>query len=76
MKKIINASVHNWVNNNLEMLKAFKGKWIAYTMEDNLIAAAESLSELSAIAEKKSRAFVVFFVNPAMYRVRILPIRK
>ncbi len=74
MKKIVNNSIHNWVNNHLEMLSQHKGKWVAYTLEDNLIGVADSLLNVRTIASQKSAAYHVFFVNPALFRVRILPI--
>ena len=63
-KHIVQASyptINNWVNDNKEMLRAHKGKWIAY-------------NESGLIASEPTNDYIVYFVNPYMFGVRFRPI--
>jgi Family of unknown function (DUF5678) len=50
--KIINNSVHNWVNNNRDLLRQYKGKWIAYN-ESGLLLHDDTLKSLCERVEKQ-----------------------
>lgn len=76
-KKIINPSIHNWVNNHRDLLVEYKGMWIAHT-QDEIVAAAKTGIELIAIIKQKSiQNHTIAFVHPTWFStpVRFLPIR-
>lgn len=66
---IPNNALANWVNNNRDQLRAFLGKWIAYT-EQGIIANGSTLDEVCAIADKKTKNYIVYFVNQDVFNVR------
>lgn len=65
--------INNWVNDNKELLRAHKGKWVAYT-ETELIASKSTLDALLQSASLITSDYVVYFVNPDMFNVRFRPI--
>jgi predicted aspartyl protease len=76
-KKIINNSIHNWINNNREKLREFSGKWIAHN-ENEVLASAEKGEDLMKILEKKKiENYIIARVHSSWYegKLRILPIR-
>ena len=75
-KHIVQASyptINNWVNDNKEMLRAHKGKWIAYN-ESGLIASEPTLDAACKSADLITNDYIVYFVNPYMFGVRFRPI--
>ncbi len=76
-KIIINPDFDNWVNNNRELLRKYKGNWVAFTEEEGLVASKKTLHETEEEARKiTSYRTVFYFVNPYIYEgLRFLPIR-
>ena len=75
-KYIMQASypkINNWVNDNKEMLRAHRGKWIAYN-ETGLIASELTLDAVCKSADIITNDYIVYFVNPYMFGVRFRPI--
>ena len=75
-KIIINPDFENWVNNNRELLRKYKGNWVAFTEEEGLVASKKTLQETEEEALKvTSFRTVYYFVNPFIYSgLRFLPI--
>ena len=64
-KIIINPDFENWVNNNRELLRKYKGNWVAFTEEEGLVASKKTLHETQEDARKiTSYRTVFYFVNP------------
>ncbi|MEO8146122.1 MAG: DUF5678 domain-containing protein [Bacteroidia bacterium] len=70
-KKIINPSFENWTNNNRDLLRNYKGKWIAYN-KSGIVATADSFLKLSRAASRKTKDYISYYVSPDMDEVRIL----
>jgi Family of unknown function (DUF5678)/Aspartyl protease len=64
--KIINNSVHNWVNNNRDLLRQYKGKWIAYN-EKGLLLSDDTLKSLCEKADKITSDYIVYFIDPFQF---------
>ncbi len=76
-KKVINSSIHNWINNNKETLRQYRGKWIAHN-EKEVLAFAEKGEDLIKIIEEKGvEKYTIAHIHPYLFtkNVRILPIR-
>ncbi|MEO8151415.1 MAG: aspartyl protease family protein [Bacteroidia bacterium] len=73
-KKIINPSFKNWTNNNRELLRKYKGKWIGYT-KNGIIASDVSFLKMTRMAEKQTDDYISYFVSPDMDEFRFRPIR-
>lgn len=56
---MINNSSHNWINNNKQRLRYYKRKYIAYTLEDGIIAYNDELQDLPIEAKKIKEHFVL-----------------
>jgi hypothetical protein len=65
---------NNWVNNNKALLRYYKNKYIAYTIEDDIIANDEDLEGVINKAKLIKSDFSVYFVSPLLFRTRIRPI--
>ena len=75
-KKIINPSFENWVNNNRDLLKKYKGNWVAFNEELGVVASKKTLDETEKEAAKITTAVIYYYVNPHIYSgYRFLPIR-
>lgn len=75
-RKIINPDFENWVNNNREFLRKYKGNWVTFNEELGFIAAGKTLDEAEAKALKVTTKMVFYYVNPHIYKgYRFLPIR-
>lgn len=75
-KKIINPSFDNWVNNNREFLRKYKGNWVAFNEELGFIASKKTLKETEEEALKVTSKMAFYYVNPHIYSgYRFLPIR-
>ena len=75
-RKIINPSFDNWVNNNSELLRKYKGNWVAFNEELGFIASKKTLKETEEEALKIASKMVFYYVNPYSYSgYRFLPIR-
>jgi hypothetical protein len=75
-KIIINSSIHNWVNNNKELLVSFKGKWIAHD-EEKVLASAKTGAELvSIIKQNNLESYVLAYIHPTWFSrpARFLPL--
>ena len=70
MKKVINDTIHNWVNNHSDLLQKYKGKWVAFTVKDSIIAVADTIEDIKIRAGEHSEKFTIFFVNPNFFKVR------
>ena len=74
-KKIINPSFENWVNNNRDLLKKYKGNWVAFNEELGVVASKKTLEETEKEAAKTTTAVIYYYVNPHIYSgYRFLPI--
>ena len=78
MKKIINPSIHNWVNNNAELLRNYRGQWVAHNAETVLAAADSGETLMRIIKEKGITNYVLLYVQPSWFirPVRFPSIRK
>lgn len=72
--EIINNSSHNWVNNNKTLLRYYKNKYIAYTLQDDIIASDDEMEIVIEKAKKITNSFAVYYVSPLLFKTRILPI--
>ncbi len=83
MKKIINSSIHNWVNNNRDLLSLYSGKWVAHD-EIAVLADAETGAELMRIIEEKNITdYILLYVQPSWFsktirflKLKVFPISK
>jgi hypothetical protein len=77
MEKIINPSIHNWVNNYRHLLVPYKGMWIAHTQEDIVAAAKTGMELMDIIKQKAIQNHTIVFVQPTWFStpIRFLPIR-
>jgi hypothetical protein len=76
-KRIINDSIHNWVNNNRELLAPYKGQWVAHNANEVVANAPTGSALVQSIKEKKITNYTIVFVHPTWFAkpVRFLPIR-
>ncbi|TAG19550.1 MAG: hypothetical protein EAZ32_06315 [Cytophagia bacterium] len=76
-KRIINDSIHNWVNNNRELLAPYKGQWVAHNANEVLASAPTGSALVQSIKDKKITNYTIVFVHPTWFAkpVRFLPIR-
>jgi Aspartyl protease/Family of unknown function (DUF5678) len=72
-KIIINSSIHNWVNNNKELLAKYKKMWIAYN-SSGIIAADKDYGTMLQKAKESNEEFIIYS-NHHFGAVRFLPIR-
>ncbi len=75
-QKIINHSIHNWVNNNKELLMAFRGKWIAHD-EEKVLASAKTGRELASILKESNfENYILAYIHPTWFArpARFLPL--
>ena len=71
---MINDYIHNWVNNNKQLLRYYKRKYVSYAAEDGIIDCDDEVQELIEKVNNIKSDFVVYYVNPLIYKIRILPI--
>lgn len=76
-KKVINPSIQNWINNHKELLREYRGQWIAHDEVEVLAAAKKGEDLMRILEEKKIEKYTLVFVQPSWYdgTYRILPIR-
>ena len=76
-KKVINSSIHNWINNNKEILRQYRGKWIAHNDTEVLAFAEKGEDLMRILKEKMIENYTLAYVQPSWYDgvFRILPIR-
>ena len=81
-KIIINPDFENWVNNNRELLRKYKGNWVAFTEEEGLVASKKTLQETQEEALRvTSFRTVYYFVDPYIYEglrfpsISIMPVK-
>ena len=76
-KKVINPSIHNWVNNHRDLLVSYKGMWIAHTQDDIVASAKTGIELMDIIKQKSIQNHTIVFVHPTWFStpVRFLPIR-
>ncbi len=75
-QKIINNSIHNWVNNNKELLSAFRGRWIAHN-EKEVLASAKTGRELASILKESNfENYILAYIHPTWFArpARFLPL--
>jgi Family of unknown function (DUF5678) len=72
-KEIINPSIHNWANNNRELLAQYQNMWIAYN-ESSIIAADKDYSVMIEKAKATNQDFIILS-NHHYGKTRFLPIR-
>ena len=72
--EIINNSSHNWVNNNKTLLRYYKNKYIAYTLQDDIIASDNEMETVIEKAKLITESFSIYFVSPLLFKTRMLPI--
>ena len=75
--KVRNPSIRNWMNNHKEMLRQYRGQWIAHN-EVEVVASAKKGEDLMRILEeKKIEKYTLAYIQPSWYdgTYRILPIR-
>jgi hypothetical protein len=72
----INNSVRNWINNNKEFLRQYRGKWIAHNENDVLASAEKGEDLMRILAEKKIEEYTLAHIHSSWYdgKLRILPI--
>lgn len=75
--KIINPSIHNWVNNNRKLLISYKGMWIAHNQEEVIVSAKSGFELIELIRQKSITNHTIVYVHPTWFStpVRFLPIR-
>ena len=76
-KKVINSSIHNWINNNKEMLRQYRGKWIAHNDTEVLASAKKGEDLMRILDEKNIEKYTLAYLHPYLFteKIRILPIR-
>ena len=67
------SNLSNWTNENRDLLRNYKGEYIAYN-ESGLIAHSKTLKSLMTKAEKVTKNYFYYYVSPYMDKIRILPI--
>ena len=71
---MINDYIHNWVNNNKQLLRYYKRKYVSYTAEDGIIDCDDELQELIEKAKTVKEDFAIYNANSFIHKIRILPI--
>ncbi len=67
-------NIQNWVNLNKELLRSYKGEWIAYD-ETGFLTSAKTLDQVCQQAELVSQNYLVYFVDPYRYgKINFRPI--
>ena len=76
-KEATNSSIHNWINNNKEMLRQYRGKWIAHNDTEVLAFAEKGEDLMKIVKEKRIEKYTIAHIHPFLFtrNVRILPIR-
>ncbi len=76
-KKIINPSIHNWVNNNRDLLIPYQGMWIAHDSESVLASGKTGFQLMETIKQNAIQNHTIVYVHPTWFSepVRFLPIR-
>ncbi len=76
-ENIINKSRHNWINNNKELLRQYRGKWIAHNETEVLAAAEKGEVLMEIVRERKIKEYTIARIHRNWYdgNIRILPIR-
>ena len=67
----------NWLNIHKELLRQYRGQWIAHNETEVLASAQKGEDLMRILKEKKIEEYTVAYVQPSWYSrtVRILPIR-
>ncbi len=67
-KKNINSSTHNWINNNKEILRQYRGKWIAHNDTEVLVFAEKGEDLIKIIEEKGIEKYTIAHIHPFFLR--------
>jgi hypothetical protein len=58
-KQLINESIHNWVNNNQDILSKHKNMWIAYNV-NGIVAADEDYQRMISKATASQQSYIIY----------------
>lgn len=75
--KVKNPSKHNWINNHKEMLRKYRGQFIAHDEVEVLASAKKGEDLMRILKEKKIEKYTLAYLHPYLFteKIRILPIR-
>ena len=75
--KVKNPSRQNWMNNHKEMLRQYRGQWIAHNEVEVLASAKKGEDLMRILKEKKIEKYTLAYLHPYLFteKIRLLPIR-
>ncbi len=70
-------SAKMWVKENRNLLRKYKGQWIAYNGQDGVLGHHENVKNLVEMVKGKGKPYILKFVDPFFYSGlrRLVPIR-